>query len=312
MRAPLILFGSLILFLVLTSSLYVVDEREQVIITQFGEPIGDAVSTAGLHLKLPFIQKVHRFDRRFLEWDGQTNEVPTLDKRFIIVDTYARWRITDPLRFFERLKDEDGARRRIDDIIDGETRNALAKQNLVEVVRTTVGREALPDESEPEAENRLEVIELGREGIRQQILANTQDRSQGLGIEILDVQFKRLNYREEVRRQVENRMIAERQSIAARFRSEGEGEARNILGRKTFELNQILSEANRQAEEIRGTADAEATRIYAEAYNRNSDTREFFALLRSLEAYRTSIDESTTLVLSTDSDFFSYLEDGGR
>ncbi len=299
----LVFVGILLLF----GTIYVVDEREQVIITQFGKPVGNAVTEAGLHYKLPFIQEVRRFDKRFLEWDGARNEVPTKDKRFIWVDTYARWQITDPLRFFERLRDEDGARKRLDGILDGETRNAIAKHDLLEVVRTS-NREPASDESEPEEVNILDVVTFGRDVIRQEILESARTRTTDLGIEILDVRFKRINYaQEEVRKSVEDRMIAERERIAARYRSEGDGEASRIRGEKERELERILSEAARTAEELRGEADAGATEIYAAAYDQNRQSRDFYAFLKSLETYRKTFDKDTTILLSTDGEFYKYL-----
>jgi membrane protease subunit HflC len=306
-KGILILLGFLAL-VGLFGSIYIVDEREQVIITQFGKPVGGAITDAGLHFKLPFIQKVRRFDKRFLEWDGARDEVPTKDKRFIWVDTFARWQITDPLKYFERLRDEDGARKRLDGILDGAIRDAVASHNLLELVRTTKTREPLRDESEPEEINVLETITVGRREIRDKILANASTDTGDLGIEILDVRIKRINYAEEdVRKSVEDRMIAERERIAARFRSEGQGEASRIRGEKERELERILSEAERRAEELRGEADAQATEIYASAYDQNNQSRDFYAFLKSLEIYRTTFDKDTTVLLSTDGEFYRYL-----
>ena len=218
-----------VILLVLASTIYTVQEAEQVIVTQLGKPVGDPIMKPGLHFKLPFIQRVHRFDRRFLEWDGDPNQLPTKDKRFIWVDMYARWRITDPLLFFQRLRDERGAQTRLDDILDGETRNAIAKHNLVEVIRTS-NRTPEAVEDLPEDEAVLKDIQYGRESIRSEILTAAQTRTADLGIEILDAQFKRINYVEEVQRKVFERMIAERKRIADRFRSEGFGDASRIRG----------------------------------------------------------------------------------
>lgn len=304
----MLLAGILLLALILAfSSAFVVYETEQVIILQFGKPVGQPITKAGLHFRLPLLQDVRRFDKRYLEWDGQRNEVPTADKRFIWVDTYARWQITDPLLFYERLRDEAGARRRLDDLINGETRNAIANHNLVEAVRGS-NRQPQQDASRPEESGTLETIEVGREKIRQQIVDNVQATAHELGISVLDVQIKRINYVQEVREKVEDRMIAERQRIAARFRSEGEGEAARIRGEKERELKRIVSEAYRQSEEIRGRADAQATEIYAQAYNQNPQTRELYAFLKSLETYKSTFDPQTTLILSTDSDLFKYLK----
>ena len=309
-RIALIVVGVLAVIL-LGNALYVVDETEQVIITQFGKPVGDPITTPGLKIKVPVIQDVHRFDKRFLEWDGEPNQLPTKDKRFIWVDTYARWRISDPLLFFQRLRDELGAQTRLDDILDGETRNAIANHNLVEVIRTS-NREPLPDESQPEEIANLEEIRFGREVIRAEVLTNSQARTGDLGIEILDVQFKRINYVEEVRTKVYDRMVAERRRIADRFRSEGEGEASRILGEMDRELKRIQSEAFRTAEEIRGKADAEATEIYASAYNRSQDSRRFYDFLKTAETFEATVDEETWILLSTDGEFYSFLKSGGR
>ena len=256
---------------------------------------------------MPFIQKVHRFEKRFLEWDGDPNQLPTKDKRFIWVNNYARWRITDPLLYFQRLRDERGAQTRLDDILDGETRNAIAKYDLVEVVRST-NREPMATEVDSEDEVTMDDIEFGRNEIRLEILANTQERTSDLGIEILDVEFKRINYVAEVQRKVYERMISERQRIADRFRSEGQGEAFRIRGEKDRELLRIRSEAYKKAQEIKGNADAEATNIYAGAYNRSADTRSFYEFLKTMEAYKTTLDKESTLVLSTDSDFYRFLK----
>jgi membrane protease subunit HflC len=292
---------------VLLGAFYVVQEPEQIIITQFGKPVGNPVTTPGLKVKLPVIQKVHRFEKRFLEWDGNANQLPTKDKRFIWVDTYARWRITDPLLFFQRLRDERGAQTRLDDILDGETRNAIAKYNVVEVVRST-NREPLRGELEPEDEVALDSIQVGREAIRLEVLTTAQARTTDLGIEILDLQFKRINYVEEVQQKVYERMVAERRRIADRFRSEGEGEASRIRGEKERELRRIRSEAYRTAQEIKGKADAEATEIYARAYDRSPDARAFFEFMKTMDAYKATVDSSSSLILSTKGDFYRYLK----
>jgi membrane protease subunit HflC len=300
---PLLFLG----LIVMGSALYIVQESQQVIITQFGKPIGDPVVTPGLKLKVPFIQKAHSFEKRFLEWDGDSNQLPTKDKRFIWVDMYARWRITDPLLFFQRLRDERGAQTRLDDILDGETRNAIANHNLVEVIRTT-NREPAASELQPTEETTLERIRFGREVIRMEILEKAQSRTSDLGIEILDVQFKRINYVEEVRVKVYERMIAERRRIADRFRSEGEGEASRIRGERERELKRIQSEAYRQALEIRGRADAGATSIYAAAYDQSAESREFYQFLKTMETYRNTLDPGTSLILTTDGEFYRYLK----
>jgi membrane protease subunit HflC len=304
---PLIVLGAV----ALSNVAYVVDEAEQVILTQFGRPVGNPVSSPGLHFKVPFIQKVHRFDKRFLEWNGEANQLPTRDKRFIWVDTYARWRISDPLKFFQRLKDERGAQTRLDDILDGETRNAIAIHDLVEVVRTT-NRIPEVDESQTEEERvALETITDGREKIRLEILAKAQARTGDLGIEILDVRLKRINYVAEVQAKVFDRMIAERERIAARFRSQGEGEALRIQGERERDLKRIGSEAYRTAEEIRGRADAAATEIYAAAYNRSRESQSFYEFLKTMETLEATVDPDTVLVLSSESDFYGFLKRSG-
>ena len=306
---------ALVLLLVASNALFIVPEDRQAIITQFGAPVGDAIDTPGLKFKLPFIQRAHYFDRRFLEWQGSAEELPTRDKVFIFVDTYARWRISDPLLFFQRLRDELGAQSRLDDILDGETRNAIANHDLIEVIRSS-NREAAADESYPDAGGGdtgggLEEIVTGRDSIRQDILAAAQARTEDLGIEVLDVQFRRINYGQQVEPDVFNRMISERQRIADRFRSQGQGQASEILGNMDRDLKRIESEAYRQATEIRGRADAEATEIYASAYNQSVQSRNFYEFLRTMEAFEKTIDPNTWLVVSTDSDYFSFLKASG-
>jgi len=290
---------------VLSSTVYLVDETEQVIVTQFGQPIGVAVTEPGLHWKVPFVQITNVFDKRFLEWDGVANQVPTRDKRFIWVDTYARWRISDPLLFFQRLRDERGAQTRLTDILDGETRNSVARHDLVEVVRTSNRdpSEILLDAEEETAI--LEQIQIGREAITEEIREAAQGAARELGIEILDLQLKRINYVEEVQRDVFQRMIAERQRVAERYRSEGQGEAARINGERERELQRIQSEAYRTAQEISGRADAEATRIYAAAYNRDAD---FYAFLKSLETYELTADPNSILILTTDSELLKFMK----
>ena len=289
----------------LDQSTYTVSETEQVIITQFGDPVGDHVISPGLHFKVPFIQRVNVFDNRFLEWDGNPNQVPTRDRRFILVDTYARWRITDPLLFFQRLRDERGAQSRLDDILDGETRNAVARHNLIELVRSTNRNEAdVQIESEEEAVI-LEALEQGREEITREILQTAAGRTADLGIELLDLRLKRINYVAEVQQDVFARMIAERQRVAEEFRSEGQGEAARIDGERERELSQIQSEAYRIAEELRGKADATATAVYAESYDRDAD---FYAFTKSMETYEETMDGETVFILDTDSELLRFLD----
>ena len=289
----------------LDQATYTVSETEQVIITQFGDPVGDPVTSPGLHFKVPFIQRVNIFDNRFLEWDGNPNQVPTRDRRFILVDTYARWRITDPLLFFQRLRDERGAQSRLDDILDGETRNAVARHNLIELVRSTNRNEAdVQIESEEEAVI-LEALEQGRQEITREILQTAAGRTSDLGIELLDLRLKRINYVAEVQQDVFARMIAERQRVAEEFRSEGQGEAARIDGERERELSQIQSEAYRIAEELRGKADATATAVYAESYNRDAD---FYAFTKSMETYEETMDGETVFILDTDSELLRFLD----
>ena len=308
MRKLFILLGAAAVLLFLMSA-YVVQEPEQVIVTQFGKPVGRPITTPGLKFRTPLVQRVQRFEKRFLEWDGEPNQLPTRDKRFIWVDTYARWRITDPLLFYQRLHNERGAHTRLDDILDGETRNAIAKYDLVQVVRTT-NRAAERTETQIDDEALLAPIDKGREDIRQEILANARLRTADLGLEILDIEFKRVNYVDDVQRKVYERMIAERQRIADRFRSEGQGEASRILGEKDRELARITSEAYRKAQEIKGAADARATAIYAGAYNKSADTRSFYEFLKTMQAYATTMDSTSTMVMSTDGDFYRFLKSG--
>ncbi len=302
---PLVLLIALIVGV--RSTAFLVYEWDQVIITQFGEPVGDPINTPGLKFKVPFIQKIHRFDKRFLEWDGDVAELPTKDKVFIAVDTYARWRISDPLLFFQRLRNESGAQSRLDDILDGEARKAIANHNLIEVIRST-NRSPIQDDSVPDLAGELGEIRVGRENIRAEVLAAGQARTSDLGIEVLDVQFKRINYGPQVLQDVHARMISERQRIADRFRSEGQGERAKILGDMERELKRIRSEAYREAEEIRGRADAEATEIYARAYNQSADSRSFYEFLKTMETFESTVDPETWLLLSTEGDFYRYLK----
>jgi membrane protease subunit HflC len=304
----LAIFGVILGLWLASSAAFVVNETQQAIVTQFGRPVGKTITEPGLYFKKPLVQTVHYFDKRFLEWNGYKNQVPTKDKRFVWVDTYARWRITDPLKFYQRVRNEKGAHSRLDDIIDGETRDAVANHNLLEIVRTsTEEREPLVDaELAKEEQTGLDKVNVARTEIMTEILESASKRTQDLGIEIMDVRFRRINYNEDVRNSVYQRMIAERKRIAERYRSEGRGEAANIRGRKERELQQIESGAFRKAEEIRGKSDAEATRIYAEAYQQDP---EFYQFLRSMETYPSVIDEDSTMLLSTDNEFLKFMTD---
>jgi len=296
-----------------SSTLYTVSEVEQVIITQFGKPVGDPVTEAGLKFKLPFIQEINPIDKRVLEWDGSPSDMPTKDKLYISVDLFARWRIVDPLQYFLRLRDERSAQSRLDDILGSETRNAIAKHELIEIVRTTQGREPLRDALLTEAERELDMgallpIQKGRKRVEQEIFSAAAQKVEVFGIELMDIRFKRINYNDSVRPKIYDRMISERRQIAERFLSEGKGEAARIRGNRVRDLNKIQSEAYREVEQIRGLADAKASEIYAEAYNQNAQSVEFFEFTRAMQAYTAIIASGTTLVLSTDSDLFKFLK----
>ncbi|MQY60901.1 protease modulator HflC [bacterium] len=298
------------ILIVLLNTLYVVSETNQVIITQFGEPIGDAVTKPGLHMKVPFIQKANYFEKRWLEWDGDANQIPTKDKKYIWVDTYARWRINNPLVYFQRVRDERGAHSRIDDIIDGETRNAIANFDLIEIVRSSNREFELTEEiAILDIAAAIPDIETGRDKIAQIILEKSSEITPEFGVELRDVKIKRINYVEEVQRKVFDRMISERKRIAAKYRSEGDGKSAEIRGEKERELKKIQSEAYRKAQEIKGKADAEATKIYANAYNRDP---EFYQFMKTLETYVSTMDKETWMLLSTDAEFLKYLKSSRR
>jgi membrane protease subunit HflC len=294
--------------IVIAQSTYIVRESEQVVITQFGKPVGESVKDAGIHFKVPFIQTANFFDKRYLEWDGDPNQIPTRDKKFIFVDTYARWQITDPLQFYKRLTNERGAQSRLDDILDGETRDFIAKNYLEETVRTSNRTPISSGAISEIVEDSLVQINVGRDSIQEYIQKSANLQSQDLGIEILDFRFKRINYVEEVRTQVYERMKSERFRIADKFRSEGQGEASRINGEKERELKSIQSEAFKVAEQIKGKADAEAAAIYANAYNKNNASRELYSFLKSMETFQKTFNSETTVILSTDSDLYKYLK----
>jgi membrane protease subunit HflC len=300
-----ILVAAVALLAIVTGAFYQIQETEQVLVTQFGKPVGDPVTTPGIHLKIPLIQKANYFEKRFLEWDGDPNQIPTKDKRFIHVDTYARWQISDVLLFRERNIDEDGAQSRLDDILDGETRNTVAKHALIEVVRSTNRAFAAEDEvGGGDSGAELQSINFGRSALAEEVLAGASPRLEALGILLLDFRFKRIGYVEEVQREIFSRMISERKRIAEQFRSEGAGESARINGEKDRKLKTITSEAYREAQEIKGKADAEAADIYAAAYNKDP---EFYRFIETMETYRDTMDADTTLVLTTDGDFYRYL-----
>lgn len=308
MRATLAAIAVVAAAALAATALFTLDEAEQAIIVQFGEPRGEVITTPGLHVKLPW-QEVRRFDKRLLVWDGDVTQIPTLGREFILVDTTARWRISDPLQFLRSVRDERGARTRLDDIIDSVVRDMVSSTELEEIIRSrdwSVDLEKLEDPAmaKRDAAELQQRPKLGRELLEQEILQRARRLMPELGIELTDVRVKRVNYIESVRKQVENRMIAERQSIAERFRSEGQGRSQEILGEMERELRTIRSEAARKAEEIRGQADAQATAIYGKAFGADA---EFYAFFRTLENYQV-LGENTTLMLNADSDFFRYLE----
>ncbi len=298
----------IVLLIIIFQCVYIVKETEQVVITQFGKPVGEPVTTPGIKLKAPFVQLVNRFEKRFMEWDGDPNQIPTKDKKFIFVDAYARWRITDPLQFFKRLTNERGAMSRIDDILDGETRNIIASHNIEETVRSENRTPLTSGELSEVLEDSLMVIYVGREQIQKMILEAANEKSKDLGIEILDLRIKRINYVPEVQTQVFERMKSERFRIAERFRSEGQGEASRINGEKERELKTIQSLAFKTSEEIKGRADGKAASIYANAYDKNPQSRSFYAFLKSMETFEKTFDGQTTVVLSTDSELYRYLK----
>src|SRR5580693_520409 len=298
---------------ILMSSIYTVSEVEQAIITQFGRPVGDPVTDAGLKFKAPFIQEVNLIDKRVLEWDGSPSDMPTKDKLYVSVDLFARWRIAEPLQYFLRLHDERSAQSRLDDVLGSETRNAVAKHELIEIIRTTKDRVPLRDTLVTDTGRELDVgslvpIQKGRKLVEQEIFAEAAEKVRVFGIELLDIRFKRINYNESVRPKIYDRMTSERRQIAERFLSEGNGEAARIRGNRVRDLNKIQSEAYRQVEEIRGVADAKATEIYARAYNQSPEAVAFYEFTRTMQSYKFIIAENTTIVLSTNSDLFKFMK----
>ena len=314
MKITSILLGIVIaaFLMVISGALYTVDETEQVIITQFGKPVGEPKTEAGLKFKTPFIQEVNPIDKRILEWDGSPSNMPTKDKLYIAVDLFARWKITDPLQYFLRLRDERSAQSRLDDILGSETRNAVAKHELIELVRTTKDRVPLRDASLSDSEQRtlggLVPINKGRALVEEEIFAAAAPKVEVFGIELLDIRFKRINYNESVRPKIYERMISERRQIAERFRSEGNGEAARINGNRERELKRIQSEAYREVEEIRGDADAKATEIYAAAYNQTPEAADFYEFQKTMDMYKSVMKDNSTLIISTTSEAFEYLK----
>jgi membrane protease subunit HflC len=304
-KVPFLVGGAILGAILLFSSVYTLSETEQAILTQFGRPIGGVVSTAGLHFKVPLIQSVHRFEKRWLEYDGDPNEIPTRDKKYIWVDTYARWRIADALRFYQALRDERGAQSRLDDIVDGETRNAVASFDLIEIVRSSNRPFATTEELADIGAEAMAKIATGREKIGQRILQRAAKITPEFGIELVDVRFKRINYTESVQQAVFQRMIAERKRIAERSRSEGQGRAAEIRGEKERDVLAASSVGYRSAQELKGKADARATSIYAKAYGRDPAFYEFW---KSMETLQTALGEDATVILSTDSELLRYLK----
>lgn len=303
--ATLVIIAAVAAF-VLLNGVYIVNETNQAIITQFGKPVGKTENEPGLHFKIPFVHKVHTFEKRWLEWDGDANQVPTKDKKYIWVDVYARWRISDPLLFFQTVQDERGAQTRLDDIIDGETRNAIANNNLIEIVRTS--NRALQFEDLPSDiidTSTLEKVRIGREKIVNRILQKSSKLAKEYGIDLVDVCLKRINYSERVQQKVYDRMISERLRIAEKYRSEGQGKSAEIRGQKEKELKKITSEAYRKSQEIKGKADAEAAKIYAQAYSKDP---EYYSFVKTLEGYKSTMDEKSLLILSTENDYYKYLK----
>lgn len=291
------------------SPFYILYEGRQAIITQFGKPVGEPVTQAGLKLKIPFIQNVHYFEKRILEWDGYPNQIPTKDKKYIWVDTTARWKIVDPLKFYQSVSNERGAQARLDDIIDSAVRDAVTSHKLISIVRSTnrVMEELTlkSDESESIEESALEKINVGREELRKEIITRAKELVHNYGIELIDVRIKRVNYIEEVRKKVYDRMIAERKRAAEKYRSEGRGIRAEIEGKTEKELKLILSEAYKKSQKIKGEADSKATQIYAEIYSKD---KEFYTFLKTLETYKNTVDKDSIIILTTDSDYFRYLK----
>ena len=288
---------------------YSVNEYEQAILTQFGKPVGEPVTTAGLHFKVPFVQTVYLIEKRILEWDGRASEMPTRDKLYIIVDTFGRWRIKDPLKYFITVHDETSAKSRLDDILGSEVRNAIAKHDLIEIVRTDKDRKPVVDETLAAGMTgtTLPAIKVGRTALEHEVVKEALAKLDQFGIELLDIRFMRINYNQRVTAKIYERMISERQKIASRFRSEGEGEAAKILGAKEQELRKIESEAYREVQKIRGDADAKAASIYASAYNSTPEAASFYQFMRTMEAYPAVLSGST-LILSTDSELLRFLK----
>ncbi|MBL8756472.1 MAG: protease modulator HflC [Planctomycetes bacterium] len=312
MKIVPIVVGIAVVFVLLLfgGAFYTVRETEIAILTQFGAPVGTPITEAGLHWKTPFVQDVNRIEKRVLEFDGPAVRMPTKDKTYIEVDTFGRWQITDAAKFFVALRDERTAQSRLEDIVGSETRAAVASHDLIEVVRSDKKRVALVDPNQ--TGTGLRQATRGRREIEQDILTASKPKLEQLGISLLDVRIKRVNYNTDVLTTIHQRMTSEREQIAQRFRSEGEGEAARIQGKKDRDLREIESIAYKKVQEVRGAADAEASRVYAEAYDKSPEAREFYGFLKTLETYRTVLGAKTRMVLSTDSDLFRLLEKSGK
>jgi len=305
----------LIIAVFITGAAYTVKEYHQVVITEFGKPIGEPITKAGLHFKTPFIQKANRFDKRALEWDGEPNEMPTREKTYIVVDTFGRWKIKDAKLYLESLQEERRAQSRINDILGSKTRGAVANHNLIEIVRTTKDRIPEAEDSDlNDTDNKKVVwkpISKGRSVIEQEIFEKAKEELSPLGIELLDIRFKRINYRPEVSRQIYTRMTTERQAISMEYRADGKGEGDRILGEMEKELLTISSLAYKQVETIKGEADALATATYASAYNKSKEAIEFYEFTKTMDLYRTALSSDTSVILSTKSDLFRFLKGQG-
>lgn len=295
------------LLITIFNSFYILDETHQIIITQFGNPVGGHITAAGLHMKIPFIQKVHTFEKRILEWDGDPKQIPTSDKRYIWLDTFSRWQISDPLTFYQTVRSELFALGRLDDIISGTTRDVVSSNSLIEIVRNTDRELSFTEEFEQSYASGVmeETIDLGRNAIADQIFQRASVLCNEYGIRLIDLRVKRINYNHEVGQKVYERMISERQKIAAKYRSEGQGNSAEILGKMQRELDQIQSQAYKEAQEIIGRADAEAINIYADAYNRDPG---FYEFLKTMETYKETMDKKSTLIMTTDSDYYKFIK----
>ena len=299
-----ITIGVIAIVLIFGGAFYIVNESEQVVITQFGKPVGDPITTPGLKIKKPFLETANYFDKRFLAWDGAPKQVSTRDKRFININTYARWRISDPLQYAKRLFDESKALTRLGSVLEGATQNAIANHDLIELVRSSNRDYAANNADSDQSKKEKAIIESGRDALTKEILELAKGSTSDLGIEILDFKFKRINYVPEVRKKVYERMISERKRIAEEFRSQGAGESARISGQKDRDLKEITSDAYRRSQEIKGKSDAEAANIYASAYNKDP---EFYRFMRTMEIYKETLGKGTVLVLSTDGEFLKYL-----